>query len=47
MILEFTFNYRILFLFIFPIFIQFESPIIKLYIGEKKIVYYSEYLGYF
>ena len=36
MIIEFAFNHKILFLFIFPIVFQFESFITKLYIKEDK-----------
>ena len=34
--IEFTFNYKILFLLIFPIVFQFESPVIELYVKKEK-----------
>ena len=34
--IEFTFNYKILFLFIFPIVFQFDPFITQLYVKEQK-----------
>ena len=39
MIIEFSFNYRILFILIFPISTQFEPFIIKLYMREENILF--------
>ena len=39
MIIEFSFNYKILFILIFPISTQFEPFIIKLYMREENILF--------